>query len=50
MLYTIINMWCSKLRRNRVGKGGLGKGRAFPNGELDRKGGNSDQDQVLFIG
>lgn len=24
-IYTIINMWCSKLRRNWVGKGGLGK-------------------------
>ena len=28
-VYTIINMWCSKLRGDRVGKVGLGMGKGL---------------------
>ena len=35
-IYTIINMGCSKLRRNRIGKGGLGLGSGFPTGEFGK--------------
>lgn len=36
-IYSILNMWCSKLRRNWVGKGVIRDGlRTFPNGEFDK--------------
>ena len=33
---SIINMWCSELRRNWVGKGGLGMDGVSPTGEFGK--------------
>ena len=35
-IYSVLNMWCSKLEQNRVGKGGSGMGSGFPTGEFDK--------------
>lgn len=35
-MYSILNMWCSKLRQNRVGRGGLVIDGGFPTGEFGK--------------
>lgn len=36
-IYSVLNMWCSKLRRNRMGNGLVRDGLwAFPIGEFDK--------------